>query len=187
LLDGGKLIASGSTANVVQNYITSGLVQRPEFTQPRSPEKAMNLRHVALRGADGEIRSEIRYDESLSFEFLYETNQPVSGTSLGIMVYTLDGTCAFTSADIDVHAELLALRDTGTYRSKVTIPAKWLNVGRYTVTVALANAMSGVVYDNIEALVFQIVDTGTPGSANGIKRPGILQPLLDWDTKILVD
>jgi hypothetical protein len=47
--------------------------------------------------------------------------------------------------------------------------------------------MSGVVYDNIEALVFQIVDTGTPGSANGIKRPGILQPLLDWDTKILVD
>ena len=145
-------------------------------------DKAMNLLRVALRGADGEIRSEIRYDESLSIEFDYEANQTVSGTSLGVMVYTLDGTCAFTTADIDAHAELLGEREPGKYTARVTVPAKWLNVGRYTVTVALANAMSGVVYDNVEALVFQIVDTGTPGSLNGIKRPGVLQPLLDWET-----
>jgi len=182
LLEGGRLIASGPTANVVQSYMTSGLVQRPEFTQISNREKPMNLLRVALRGSDGEIRSDIRYDECLSFEFEYETNQAVSGTSLGVMVYTVDGTCAFTSADIDSHAELLGVRNPGTYRSQVTIPAKWLNVGRYTVTVALANAMTGVVYDNVEALVFQIVDTGTPGSLNGIKRPGILQPLLDWET-----
>ena len=182
LLDGGRLIASGPTAGVVQNYMTSGLVQRPEYKKASKGDKAMNLLRVALRGADGEIRSEIRYDESLSIEFDYEANQTVSGTSLGVMVYTLDGTCAFTTADIDAHAELLGEREPGKYTARVTVPAKWLNVGRYTVTVALANAMSGVVYDNVEALVFQIVDTGTPGSLNGIKRPGVLQPLLDWET-----
>jgi lipopolysaccharide transport system ATP-binding protein len=187
LLDGGQLIASGPTAGVVQNYMTSGLVQRPEYKQASNRHKAMNLLRVALRGADGEIRSEIRYDESLSLEFDYETNQTVSGTSLGVMVYTLDGTCAFTSADIDANAELLGVREPGKYTARVTVPAKWLNVGRYTVTVALANAMSGVVYDNVEALVFQIVDTGTPGSLNGIKRPGVLQPLLDWETRINAD
>ena len=64
-----------------------------------------------MKGADGEIRSDIRYDESLTFEFDYETNQQVTGTSLGMMVYTLDGTCAFTSSDIDSHAELLAVKD----------------------------------------------------------------------------
>ena len=186
LLEGGRLIASGPTANVVQSYMTSGLVQRPEFRQKSNRDKAMNLLRVALRGSDGEIRSDIRYDESLSFEFEYETNQPVSGTSLGVMVYTVDGTCAFTSADIDAHAELLGARHPGVYRAQVTIPAKWLNVGRYTVTVALANAMSGVAYDNVEALVFQIVDTGTPGSLNGIRRPGILQPVLDWETNRVV-
>jgi lipopolysaccharide transport system ATP-binding protein len=187
LLESGQLIAAGPTADVVQSYMTSGLVQRPEFTQPRNREKAMNLRRVALKGSDGEIRSEIRYDESLSFDFVYETNEPVSGTSLGIMVYTLDGTCAFTSADIDRHSELLGARNPGTYQTQVTIPPKWLNVGRYTVKVALANAMTGVTYDYIEDLGFQIVDTGTPGSLNGIKRPGILQPVLDWETRIVAD
>ena len=182
LLDGGQLISSGETANVVQTYMTSGLVERPEYRQDSNREKAMNILHIALRSADGEIRSDIRYDESLRFEFEYETNQPVSGTSLGIMVYTLDGTCAFTSADIDAHSELLAPRTPGRYKTQVTIPAKWLNVGRYTVRVALANASSGMVYDNIEALIFRIVDVGTPGSLNGIRRPGILQPLLDWTT-----
>ena len=185
LLDGGRLIASGPTAGVVQNYMTSGLVQRPEYTQASNSQKAMNLLRVALRGSDGEVRSEIRYDESLSFEFDYETNQPVTGTSLGIMVYTLDGTCAFTSADIDTHAELLAMRNPGMYQTRVTIPPKWLNVGSYTVKVALANAMSGVTYDNIEELGFRIVDTGTPGSLNGIKRPGILQPVLDWEISVI--
>jgi len=185
LLEGGQLIASGPTANVVQTYMTSGLAERPEYTQGSNPEKAMNIRRIALRGADGEIRSDIRYDESLSFEFVYETNQPVTGTSLGVMVYTLDGTCAFTSADIDAHSELLAGRQPGTYRTHVTIPARWLNVGRYMVKVALANAMSGATYDYIEALTFRIVDTGTPGSLNGIKRPGILQPLLDWETTLV--
>lgn len=185
LLEGGRLIDSGPTAGVVQTYMTSGLVQRPEYTQLGNPEKAMSILHVALKGSDGEIRSDIRYDESLSFEFEYETNQPVSGTSLGVMVFTLDGTCAFTSADIDANSELLAMRKPGTYRSRVTIPARWLNVGRYMVKVALANAMSGMVYDNIEALVFSIVDTGTPGSLNGIRRPGILQPLLDWETTVI--
>ncbi len=187
LLEGGRLIASGPTPEVVQTYMTSGLVERPEYTQPSKPEKAINLLRVALKSPDGEIRSEIGYDENLLIEFVYETNQPVSGTSLGIMVYTVDGTCAFTSADIDAHSELLAMRTPGTYKSQVTIPAKWLNIGRYTVKVALANSMSGVIYDYVEALIFRIVDTGTPGSLNGITRPGVLQPVLDWDTQIYTD
>jgi lipopolysaccharide transport system ATP-binding protein len=185
LLEGGQLIESGPTASVVQSYMTSGLAERPEYTQGANPEKAMNIRRIVLRGADGEIRSDIRYDESLSFEFVYETNQPVTGTSLGVMVYTLDGTCAFTSADIDAHSELLAMREPGTYHTHVKIPPRWLNVGRYTVKVSLGNAMSGASYDNIEALTFRIVDTGTPGSLNGVKRPGILQPLLDWETTLV--
>lgn len=182
LLDGGRLISSGETSKVVQSYMASGLVQRPEYTQKSNPNKAMNILHIAVKGADGEIRSDIRYDESLTFEFEYETNQVVTGTSLGIMVNTLDGTCAFTSSDIDSHAELLAARTPGRYKTQMTLPAKWLNVGRYTVRVAAGNSTDGMIYDDIDALIFRIVDVGTPGSVNGIKRPGILQPLLEWKT-----
>src|SRR6185295_4904407 len=100
----------------------------------------------------------------------------------GIMVFTVDGTCAFTSADFDGHSELLAAREPGRYKTEVVIPARWLNVGRYTLRVATANAMSSECYDDIEALIFNVVDTGTPGSVNGIKRPGVLQPILEWET-----
>ncbi|HET6974465.1 MAG TPA: ABC transporter ATP-binding protein [Pyrinomonadaceae bacterium] len=187
LLDKGRLLDAGPTADVVQSYMTSGLIQRPEFVQPSNREKAMNLRRISVKGSDGEVRSEIRYDESLVFEFVYETNQTISGVSLGFMIFTIDGTCAFTSADIDAHSELLAGREPGTYQTQVTIPAKWLNVGRYMVKVSLANAMSGVAYDWVTDLGFQIIDTGTPGSLNGIKRPGILQPVLDWETRMIAD
>jgi lipopolysaccharide transport system ATP-binding protein len=182
LLDQGRLIDSGPTANVVQAYMTSSLVQRPEYTQPRAPEKPINLLRIALVSSTDEISSDVRYDENFRFEFEYEVNQPVSGTSVGIMVFTVDGTCAFTSADFDKHTELLATRLPGLYKTSVVIPARWLNVGRYTVRVAVANAMSGAVYDDVETLIFNVVDTGTPGSVNGIKRPGILQPVLDWET-----
>ncbi|HEX7294994.1 MAG TPA: hypothetical protein VF251_04520, partial [Pyrinomonadaceae bacterium] len=61
--------------------------------------------------------------------------------------------------------------------------ASWLNVGRYTVTATIASAAgSGTVYDNLEVLVFNVVDTGSPGSRFGIERKGILQPILVWTT-----
>lgn len=182
LLDGGRLIASGETSKVVQMYMTSGLVERPEYTQSSNPNKAMNILHVAVKGDDGAIRSDIRYDEGLTFEFEYETNQQVTGTSLGVMVNTLDGTCAFTSSDIDSHAELLASRMPGRYKTQMTLPAKWLNAGQYTLRVEAGNPTDGTLYDKIDTVVFRIVDVGTPGSLNGTKRPGILQPLLEWKT-----
>jgi lipopolysaccharide transport system ATP-binding protein len=182
LLDKGTLIDSGPTETVVQTYMTSGLVQRAEYTQASAPEKAINLLRIALVSSAEEIYSDVRYDENFRFEFEYEVNQSVTGTSIGIMVFTVDGTCAFTSADFDQHTELLSKRSPGVYKTRVVIPARWLNVGRYTVRVAIANAMSGAVYDDVETLIFNVVDTGTPGSINGIKRPGVLQPVLDWET-----
>jgi hypothetical protein len=105
----------------------------------------------------------------------------LSGVSVSIVLYTVDGTCAFVSADTDRHDELLLTRAPGYYRSSVLIPAEWLNIGRYTVNVTLSSAAtSGVVYDDVEALVFNVVDTGSPGSRHGVERKGVLQPMLNW-------
>lgn len=183
LLDHGKLVDSGPTNTVVQSYMTSGLVQRPEYVQPSAPDKPMNLLRVALTTETNEIKSDVGYNEAFRFVIEYEVNEPVSGTSLGMMVHTIDGTCAFTTADFDTRADLLAIRHPGRYRTEVVIPPRWLNIGRYTVRVASANAMSGACYDDIEAIIFNVVDNGTPGSVNGITRPGILQPVLDWQTQ----
>jgi len=182
LLEHGTVIDSGPTQEVVQTYMTSGLLERPEYIKPSSPNKPMNLRRIALITEDGEVKSDIAYDENFRFVLEYDVNETVSGVSIGLMVHTVDGTCAFTSADFDSHTDLLASRTPGHYKTEVVIPGCWLNTGHYTVRVAAANAMSGACYDDIEAIIFNIIDTGTPGSVNGIKRPGVLQPVLDWKT-----
>jgi len=182
VLDQGRIVASGPTAAAVQTYMTSGLMERAEYTQSESMEKAMNLLRGALVDEGGEARSEVRYDERLRFLVEYEVNQSVSGASVGIALFTVDGTCAMATADFDSHTELLGTRAPGRYQTTVEIPPCWLNTGRYTVTIYIANAMSGVVYDQVEAIVFSIVDTGTPGSRHGVARKGVLQPILDWTT-----
>ena len=182
VLDQGRIVASGPTAAAVQTYMTSGLMERAEYTQDESADKAMNLLRVALVDERGEAQSEVRYDDRLRFVLEYEVNQNVSGASVGIALFTVDGTCALATADFDSHNELLGTRAPGRYQTTVEIPPCWLNTGRYTVTIYIANAMSGVVYDQVEAIVFSIVDTGTPGSRHGVARKGVLQPILDWTT-----
>src|ERR1044071_2325732 len=182
VLDQGRIVASGPTGEAVQTYMTSGLMERAEYSQSESAEKAMNLLRVALVDEGGKARSEVRYDDKLRFLVEYEVNQSVTGASVGIALFTVDGTCAMATADFDSHTELLGTRAPGRYQTTVEIPPCWLNTGRYTVTIYIANAMSGVVYDQVEAIVFSIVDTGTPGSRHGVERKGVLQPILDWTT-----
>lgn len=182
VLDQGSIVAAGPTAAAVQTYMTSGLMERAEYTQSESAEKAMNLLRIALVDECGAARSEVPYDDKLRFVLEYEVNQSISGASVGFALFTVDGTCAMATADFDSHAELLGTRAPGRYQTTVDIPPCWLNTGRYTVTIYIANAMSGVVYDQLETIVFSIVDTGTPGSRHGVTRKGVLQPILDWTT-----
>jgi lipopolysaccharide transport system ATP-binding protein len=183
LLDHGKMLEMGPTANVVQTYMMSGLVEKPEYVQSSNPDKAINLKRVALLCEDNEVRADVAYNEAFKFVVDYEVNKSVSGTSVGLALFAIDGTCAFATADFDAHPELLSSRLPGQYRTAVSIPREWLNVGRYSVDVYIANVNE--VYDSVEALTFNIVDTGTPGSRNGVRRRGVLQPVLDWETMSL--
>lgn len=184
LLDQGHIVASGATAATVQTYMTSGLMERAEYIQSEASEKAVNLLRIALVDGGGQVRSDVPYDGCLRFELDYRVNQPVTGTSVGLGLFTVDGTCAFVTGDFDAHPELLTAREPGRYRTAVEIPPRWLNIGRYTVTVSIANATSGEVYDHLDAIVFNVVDTGTPGSRHGVERKGVLQPVLDWTTTL---
>jgi lipopolysaccharide transport system ATP-binding protein len=182
LLDQGHIVRSGPANAVVQTYMTSSLVQRAEHEQPHMADKDVNLRRVALVTNDGQIRSEVGYHESFRFQLEYEVNRSVIGVSVGLGVYTVDGTCVFQSADFDAHPELLATRLPGFYQTELEIPAQWLNIGRHTLKIEIANGGTSVVYDIVEPLVFTVIDTGTPGSRHGVVRRGAVQPVLDWKT-----
>jgi len=182
LLNDGSVLSMGPTQDVIQAYTLSNSLGRVEYVQPPAPDKTMHLRRATVL-KDGEMRSEVGYHESFSIHIEYEINRPVSGGSVGIGLFAADGACIFASADFDSHPELLEVREPGYYQTDIDLPAQWLTNGMYVVHVYVSSAAGAVVYDRQEALVFTIVDTGTPGSKYGIKRLGVLQPMLDWRTE----
>src|SRR3954470_9591685 len=139
LLDQGRLVASGPTNKIIQAYMSEGLAHRAEYLQPANPNKAVNLRSISLTDAEGLVRPEVGYDESPRFTLEYEVNRAVTGVSVGVAVFTSDGTCAFATADFDAEPELLTQRHPGTYRAQVVIPSQWLNIGMYSLSVHVAN------------------------------------------------
>jgi hypothetical protein len=167
---------------VVQRYTIDSSVARSEYVQPPAPEKTMHLRRVAVVSPDGGVRREVGFHESFLIHLEYEVHQSIRGASVGIGLFTADGTCIFASGDFDAHPELFELRENGQYHAEIEMPAKWLAPGRYVVNVYLASSAGAVVYDRPEALVFTIVDTGTPGSRYGVSRAGLLHPILEWKT-----
>jgi len=182
LLNEGRVVTIGPTPEVVQLYTVSNTLGRAEYLQPTAPEKTMNLRRVAIL-KDGEMRGEVGYHESFSIHVEYEVNRALAGGNVGIGLFSADGTCVFASADFDAHPELLEMREPGYYHADVELPSQWLSNGRYVIHVYLSSGAGTEIYDNAEALVFTIVDTGTPGSKYGVRRSGVLQPILEWKTE----
>lgn len=182
LLNEGRIVSIGPTSEVIQTYTVSNTLDRVEYLQPPAPEKTMHLRRVTIQ-KDGEMRAEVGYHENFSVHVEYEVNRAVSGGSVGIGLFAADGACILASADFDAHPELLEMREPGYYCADIEMPAQWLSNGRYVVHVYLSSAGGTEVYDRPEALVFTIVDTGTPGSKYGVRRQGILQPVLEWKTE----
>jgi lipopolysaccharide transport system ATP-binding protein len=182
LLNEGRITSMGPTSEVIQTYTISNTLDRVEYLQPPAPEKTMHLRRAAIF-KDGEMRAEVGFHESFSVHIEYDVNRAVSGGAVGIGLFAADGACILASADFDAHPELLEMREPGCYSADIDMPAQWLSNGRYVVHVYLSSAAGTEVYDRPEALVFTIVDTGTPGSKYGVTRQGILQPVLEWKTE----
>ena len=186
LLEKGKIISSGNVSTVIEAYIRGGAAEKPEYLQPAAPGKDISLRRVSLMSDEDELRQEVGYDDVVRFAIEYEVNKRVRGVSVGLALFTMDGTCAFVSSDLDTQPDYAMGREVGYYQAIIEVPERWLNIGRYSVVVTIAGAAhSGQVYDNVEVLTFRVVDTGTPGSKFGIERKGVLQPILHWATTVL--
>jgi lipopolysaccharide transport system ATP-binding protein len=184
LLNAGNLMKIGETSDVIEAYSASTVAQFNEYTQQSDPNKAMNLRKVAVLDSEGKVSSEILYHESYKILIEYEVNHPTVGGSVGVGIFTVDGTCVFVTADFDAHPDLLKIRTPGFYATWVEIPGKWLSTGSYTLTTYVASKHE--VYDKVDALSFSILETNTPGSYHGTNyRRGVLQPVLDWKTALV--
>jgi len=91
------------------------------------------------------------------------------------------GTIIFSTSDQDKRdLTMEGMRTPGRYLSTCNIPGKLLRPGKFFVTVGAARAGNWFeLYEQL--LMFEITAVGNPFP----QRPGVIAPMLDWDTQKL--
>ena len=101
-----------------------------------------------------------------------------------------EGVCAFIASDPDPEWRKRP-RPVGRYRSTVWIPGNFLAEGSLIVGAALSTMDPVVVhFHERDAVAFQVIDSMDGDSARGDYAgpfPGIVRPLLEWNTQRIMN
>jgi lipopolysaccharide transport system ATP-binding protein len=191
LLDQGRVLCDGPSHEVVGTYLNSGLGTTASREWPdveSAPgNEVVRLRAVRVRSEDGQVTeaADIRRPVSLEVEFEVLEGGHILFPAFGF--YNEEGACVFLTHDNSPawkHKE----RPVGHYVSAVTIPGNFLAEGSIVVGVAVSEHVpSDVIHVHYgDAVAFQVIDSMEGDSVRGDyggPYPGIVRPLLQWDTQ----
>lgn len=186
LLDKGRIVLRGPTPKVVDTYMASGFSQLGEriWEADEVPAEAAPFRPMALRIRDlqGRVQETVRSTQPFVVEVEYALDAPITALRIGIYLLTTQGEFVFTSFDIDEarQYERFGVRAAGHYLSRCTIPADFLNEGRYVLGLNASAYHIKRYFHDEHALTFTVDGTGAPGSQWSEARLGPVRPRLEW-------
>jgi lipopolysaccharide transport system ATP-binding protein len=192
----GRLVASGSTAEVVADYLREGTTEGGErvWPEPRSaPGSARAALHAVRIVSNGAISSRVDIDRELQIQIEFWNLAP-GNRHLAAHVYLHDAvgntvlsTAALPRANSAPEQWFDTPHPVGLFRSTCTIPPDFLNDSRYYVTVFLISLNPLTVEAHVpEAIGFDVFDTGSmrdPGFAG--TWHGAVRVRLAWKTELL--
>lgn len=186
VLEKGKLVLRAPTAQAVDYYLSSGYAQSGEHRwQPDEiPADSAPFIPLALRvrNQQNQIVDTVRSIEPVTIEIEYRLQSPIAGLRVGIYLLSTQGEQIFASFDTDNpdQYEKFSTRPAGHYLSRCTIPADWLNEGRYIIGVNASTFRVRRYFQDENALSFTVDASGAPGMQWGELRLGPVRPRLNW-------
>jgi lipopolysaccharide transport system ATP-binding protein len=186
VIDHGQLVLRAPTARAVDYYLANGVSQGGECTwcEDEIPEDAAPFHPIAirLRSPDGKICDTVRSVEPFMIELEYRVEKPIAGLRVGIYLLSTRGEFILTSFDTDnpEYFEKYGHRREGQYISRCTIPANFLNEGRFVIGVNASAYRIKRFFQDDQALSFNVDGAGAPGNQWPEPRLGPVRPLLDW-------
>jgi lipopolysaccharide transport system ATP-binding protein len=186
VFDKGCLVYRAATPAAVDYYMSSGLAQIGERTWEGAevPENAAPFRPLAMRVRDHHSRvvDTIRSTEPATIEIDYHIDAPITGLRVGIYLTTARGEYVLASFDTDDPQQYddIPVRMPGRYTSRCTLPADFLNEGRYILGVNASSYRVRRYFQDEQALAFTVDGTAAPGSQWAETRLGPVRPRLVW-------
>ncbi|MCD6347482.1 MAG: ABC transporter ATP-binding protein, partial [Bacteroidales bacterium] len=191
LLEAGQVIDDGPIHQVMNTYLKSdsGSKAVREWPDPdKAPTgKVARLRAVRVRDEDGRITENIDIDKPFTIEMEYDVLKSGSVLLPHFGFRNEQGQSVFVTVDIDPEWRKRP-RPTGHYISTVRIPGNLLAEGMLFVNCHLMTLNPDVKqFSENSVVAFNVLDNFDGNSARGDyarNMPGIVRPLLNWNTQL---
>ena len=185
----GTVAADGRTDTVISNYLKTSVsaldeqVWNDPATAPGNDK--IRLHSVRIRRTDADSSQPITVHSSLILEFEYWNLTPDAYLNVSIIVTAEDGYPTFSTGsgnEPNWHGKPFPV---GLFRSAFRIPGDFLNDGIHRVLLMIVRDQSEVIYQEEDALVFEVADTSEGRGRWYGKWPGAVRPKLEWETELL--
>ena len=190
LIEAGQIRAAGITDDVITYYLSAG--SQTEGIRTWKAGDALWANHSfrphALRvlNAEGQVVGRVDITKPFKVELEYEVARPMSRFRVALRFLTADGTVAFTASDSADPSFATKPNSPGTYVSRCLVPGNLLNEGQYLLTVAADIPFQQTLFVEEAAVGFTVEQTGGVNSRFPEKWPGIVCPMLEWETELVL-
>ena len=183
LLDSGKIVESGPSSSVIDFYLMSSEESeiKSEITFEEDAEKEFQLREVKLLNQDSVSTHKFDCDHPVVIEFTCQVHRQLPGLYGYIDISRQDGTIVMVSDSFDTVPNPLDNLPIGMYILRITIPARTLSPGKYSVLVNFTSTLShrGFNVDSPGVVCRFTLDDLI--SDRGNRRAGYFSTLLSWN------
>lgn len=186
LLDSGKIVAEGPTADVIERYIglRKEIGSEINWEDPVSApgDATAKLKKVRILSEQGELSSKLDIDKDIFIELFYWNL--IKGAKLlpSIRLINNEGITVLTAIDMVSYG---CPREEGLFRSVCRIPGNFLNQGCYFVDVIIAGS-AGIMNEHIseqQLISFDVAEPGAMRKEYSGDWVGVVRPKLDWRTE----
>ena len=179
LFTNGHLDQSGNAAQVVSVYLQAGSLNSGEMVWSEGVgDDYVRLYAVRIVDSSNAVSTSFLSHEEFFIEFDHVRGKYSDSIRMGFQLLTSDGVVVLTSEDGD--CDNLKYLQTGRYRTRVSLPANFLNNGTYYLTIGAHVPLQRIVFLEKECLSFVVERTNGVGGHVDDNRQGVIRPLLQW-------
>jgi lipopolysaccharide transport system ATP-binding protein len=189
LLHDGSILQDGEAHQVVSTYLKSGIGMTGvrEYADARAPgNDIVRVRAVRVRTDDGRTSDVVDIDRPVGIEMEFEVIRPGHVLTPCYGFTNEEGVPLFVATDRDP-AWQREPRPVGRFVTTGWIPGNLLTEGTITVGAGIITEDPFTLHcDDENAVAFQVVEKNGFGAARGDyagQIPGVIRPLLTWDTQ----
>ena len=182
-LDNGGVRMDGTTSDVVNAYLSSGVDGRTcwhrngNLNNSKS-NKEFEFRSIKLLDNQKEIKPSIPFNRKLKLEINYEIFNSIKYLSITYQMLDSNGVMIYESINTDNEKWKGYKWRPGSYVALCDIPEKFLLPGRYYISIAAFIEGVKIIVKHESVLVF---DISVIGYNLNLGRLGIVAPIINWN------